>query len=67
VVQPWLAMYQTLFDRPCRRCERMLLYDTSSAALLPPLVRTALGEPYHLACAAQLGIAEVNIPPPTEG
>lgn len=38
----WLWTYESLFTKPCSKCERVLAMDHVSALLLPPVIR-----PYH--------------------
>ncbi|GLJ47137.1 hypothetical protein SUGI_0995240 [Cryptomeria japonica] len=35
----WLNTYQSLFTKPCSKCERILAMDQVSALLLPPVIR----------------------------
>ncbi|KAH9299320.1 hypothetical protein KI387_031002 [Taxus chinensis] len=35
----WLHTYQSLFTKPCSKCERILAMDQVSALLLPPVIR----------------------------
>lgn len=38
----WLQTYESLFTKPCSKCERVLAVDRVSGLLLPPVIR-----PYH--------------------
>ncbi|KAK2989691.1 hypothetical protein RJ640_000130, partial [Escallonia rubra] len=35
----WICSYQTLFEKPCSKCRRLLSMDKQSALLLPPVQR----------------------------
>ncbi|KAK3001880.1 hypothetical protein RJ639_022309, partial [Escallonia herrerae] len=35
----WICSYQTLFEKPCSKCQRLLSMDKQSALLLPPVQR----------------------------